>query len=129
MTRLKLIHRHQTSHQKEKVSLHINYANTFLGLGFLSEKQLDNIFGQASDCFAKKMAKDSWSVGQEKGLKMYGLFKQAEHGDAPSTNPKGTQKVKEYQAWCARKGMNSDAAKVEYILLMEIIDPKNFNVD
>ena len=54
-------------------------------------------------------------------LKMYGLYKQATEGDNSSTKPGFSDLVgrAKWDAWNACKGTASDAAKQQYIDLIE----------
>lgn len=77
---------------------------------------LDQAFEQA----AADSVKLPDSTSNDDKLKMYGLFKQANSGDASGkrpgfTNPVGRAK---FDAWTANKGMSSDAAKQAYVDLV-----------
>jgi diazepam-binding inhibitor (GABA receptor modulator, acyl-CoA-binding protein) len=66
------------------------------------------------------LAKDP---GNEVKLALYGLFKQATHGDADGrrpgfTNPVGRAK---YDAWAANAGTAPDDAKTAYVALVETL--------
>lgn len=57
----------------------------------------------------------------EELLLLYGLFKQATDGDANGDRPGGFdfKGIAKFDAWAEHKGKSKDAAKQEYIALMD----------
>lgn len=59
-------------------------------------------------------------------LELYGLFKQATVGDVTGKRP-GMMNVKgraKYDAWAKRQGMSADAARAEYVRVVERLEGK-----
>ncbi len=59
--------------------------------------------------------------GQDKLLQLYGLYKQANVGDAQGKRP-GMLDIKgraKYDAWASRKGTSKDDAMTQYIALVD----------
>jgi len=70
---------------------------------------------------AKKVKSLTKSPGNDELLKLYALYKQGTDGDVSGSRPgmfdlKGRAK---YDAWAGAKGKTKDAARAEYIALVD----------
>jgi|LauGreDrversion4_2_1035121.scaffolds.fasta_scaffold15275_4 diazepam-binding inhibitor (GABA receptor modulating acyl-CoA-binding protein) len=59
-------------------------------------------------------------------LKVYGLYKQGTSGDCEPNPPRSSNNVEKAKrtAWCSEKGKTLDAARAEYVSLMDKLAPE-----
>ncbi|CAJ0608215.1 unnamed protein product [Cylicocyclus nassatus] len=80
--------------------------------------------GMNFDIAAEEMRRLKKEPTDEEKLKLYGLYKQAVHGDIPPEEDyeKPTEDktaIAKYNAWAERKGQTKEAARTEYVQLAE----------
>ncbi|RCN44652.1 acyl CoA binding protein [Ancylostoma caninum] len=73
---------------------------------------------------AEEMRRLQREPTDEEKLQLYGLYKQAVHGDIPPEDiyerPTNDEvAIRKYNAWAERKGQSQEAARADYVLFAE----------
>ncbi|CAO4366282.1 hypothetical protein L5515_015078 [Caenorhabditis briggsae] len=80
--------------------------------------------GLTFEIAAEEMRRLKSTPSEREQMKLYGLYKQALHGDIPNEDvypvPAGNELgMKKYAAWKAQKGLNSEKCRSEYVTIAE----------
>uniref|UniRef100_A0A8R1XLR5 ACB domain-containing protein n=1 Tax=Onchocerca volvulus TaxID=6282 RepID=A0A8R1XLR5_ONCVO len=82
-------------------------------------------WGMNFDIAAEEMRRLDSEPNEDEKLKLYGIYKQAIHGDIPSTEdypkPSNTDQwnLRKYNAWIKNKGKDRQQCEKEYIQIAE----------